>query len=197
MSEPSEPASSLDTTVDLLARVRAGDVPAREQLVRRFLPILRRWAHSRLPSHARDLSDTDDLVQVTLTRVLSHVGNFEPRREGAFLAYLRKALLNVLRNEVRRSVVSRPGHDSLSEELVDPGVSVIEQIMGRELLDDYESALAELPEEHKEAIILRIEFGYTHQEIADALGKPTANAARMTVTRALERLAEILRVRRA
>jgi DNA-directed RNA polymerase specialized sigma24 family protein len=39
-----------------------------------------------------------------------------------------------------------------------------------------------------EAVTLRIETGFRYNEIATALGKPSANAVRMTVTRALVRL---------
>jgi DNA-directed RNA polymerase specialized sigma24 family protein len=40
---------------------------------------------------------------------------------------------------------------------------------------------------------MRIEMGLSHQEVADALGAPSADAARMIVARALARLAEELR----
>ena len=39
------------------------------------------------------------------------------------------------------------------------------------------------------AVVARIELGYTNREIAGLLGKPTANAARMAVERAIVRLA--------
>jgi RNA polymerase sigma-70 factor (ECF subfamily) len=54
-----------EPTVALIRRVRDGDSVARDTLLKRYLPALRRWAHGRLPASARDLSDTDDLVQVT------------------------------------------------------------------------------------------------------------------------------------
>jgi len=188
-------SSELETTSDLLARVRAGDGAARERLVARYLPILRRWAHGRLPFSARGLADTDDLVQVTLLRALDRVEEFEPRREGAFLAYLRSILLNAIRYEIRRSV-RLPGGAKLGENVADPEPSPLEQAIGRDLLDSYETALATLPEDQQEAVILRVEFGFTHEEIAAATGSPSANAARMRVSRALVRLAEALDERR-
>ena len=204
MATPSQPApdpparhaSSLESTTVLLARLREGDNAAREQLVARYLPVLKRWAHGRLPGYARDLSDTDDLVQVTLIRALSRVVEFEPCREGAFLAYLRRILLNTVRNEIRRSM-RRPGHQALDESLPDPTPSGVERAIGRETLEEYEAALTSLPQEQREAVILRLEFGYAHPEIAEALGKPSADAARMTVARGLIRLMEIMGARRA
>ena len=189
------PTSALESTAALLTRIRGGDEGAREQLVARYLPILKRWAHGRLPGYARDLSETDDLVQVTLIRALSHAVEFEPRREGAFLAYLRRILLNAVRDEIRRSM-RRPSHEDLPESLPDPTPSVVERAIGRETMEKYEAALGSLPEEQQEAVILRIEFGFTHPEIASALGKPSSNAARMTVARALVRLMEAMGERR-
>src|SRR5262245_46623761 len=92
-----------DSTAVLLHRVRAGDTEARERLVARHLPLLRGWAHRRLPPGARALADTEDLVQITFIRALKQVEAFEPRHEGAFLAYLRQILLNAIRDEIRRA----------------------------------------------------------------------------------------------
>ena len=39
---------------------------------------------------------------------------------------------------------------------------------------------------------MRVELGLTYQEVADALGKPSMNAARMLISRAVLRLAEEL-----
>jgi hypothetical protein len=43
-------------------------------------------------------------------------------------------------------------------------------------------------------VILRIEMGYTHQQVAEALGKPSADAARMLVARAMVWLTEAMDV---
>lgn len=184
-------AATLETTARLLELVRSGDDGARERLVVRCLPALRRWAHGRLPSRARGMVDTDDLVQVSLLRALNQVESFVPRREGAFLAYLRRTLLNSIRDELRRTV-RRPGGEELTDAIADDAPSLVEEAIGHELVERYEAALATLEETQQEAVILRVEFGYTHQEIADAIGAPTANAARMTVSRALVRLAEAM-----
>ncbi len=103
----------LESTATLLGRVRAGDDDAREQLALRYLALLTRWAHGRVPPRARGLADTDDLVQTTLMRALNGVQQFEPRREGAFLAYLRTILLNQLRTAVQRADAGPSLHTSL------------------------------------------------------------------------------------
>jgi len=181
------PAPGLDTT-QLLASARSGDVGARDVLFSRFLPRLTAWAHRRLPPGARGLADTDDLVQVTLVRALNRLTQFEPRREGAFLAYLRTILLNVVREEIRRS---RPlaRREEIHDGIAADSRSQLEQVIGTELLERYEQGLAEMTDEQREAIVMRLEFGYSHAEIAEALGRPSANAARMFVARAIADLA--------
>jgi len=182
------PPATQENTGILLGRIRAGDRRAREALFARYLPVLKRWAHQRLPSHSRDMRDTDDLVQDTLIRAFGRLDTFEHRGEGAFLAYLRQILLNAIRDEVR-SAVARPRREPLEESVPQPGPSVIEEVIGRERLERFERALLALEPKLREAIILRIEFGFSHQQVAEAIGKPTADAARMTVSRALVQLA--------
>ena len=185
------PPPNLESTATLLQLVRHGDRPARERLAARYLQVLRRLAHGRLPLRARDLVDTDDLVQVTLVRALDHVEEFEPRHEGAFLAYMRRILLNQIRDEIRR-VARRPARSELEGDLPALDRSPLEEAIGRETVERYEAILDQLKEEQREAIILRLELGFTYQQIAEALGRDSPNAVRMMVTRALVRLGEQL-----
>ncbi len=187
----SSPDGDSETTASLLARVREGDAAARDRLVVRYLATLRRWAHGRLPRWARDVADTDDLVQNTLLRALDQVRSFEPRREGAFLSYLRRILLNQVKDEIRR-VTRRPDRDELTEGVPDPQASPLVEAIGAEALERYEAALAMLTEEQQQAVVLRIELGYTHEQVAEALGSPSVDAARMLVARGLVRLTEAM-----
>jgi RNA polymerase sigma-70 factor (ECF subfamily) len=188
---PDVPAPGEETTAALLSRVRSGDRTARDDLARRYLPKLRAWARGQVPPGARDLEDTDDLVQVTLLNALDKVEGFEPRREGAFLAYLRRALRNRIRDALRRT--SRRGS---KEEVVDhipsSAPSPLEEAIGAERLRAYEIALDRLPESQREAVVLRVELGFTYPEMAAALGSPSPDAARMMAVRGLARLAEIM-----
>jgi RNA polymerase sigma factor (sigma-70 family) len=180
-----------ETTALLLERVRGGDEAARERLAARYLPMLRRWAHGRLPAATRDLTDTDDLVQVTLLRVLKQVGRFEYGGAGSFLAYLRSTLLNLLRNEIRR--VARHGETTELDDanLLDETASPLEQAIGRERLERYESALEALPPRARELVIMRLEFDMTYEDIARE-AQSTPDAVRMAIRRAVETLARTL-----
>jgi RNA polymerase sigma-70 factor (ECF subfamily) len=70
-----------------------------------------------------------------------------------------------------------------------PGATPLEEAIGREAIERYERALAMLKSPERAAIIGRVEMGYSYAALAEALGKPTADAARKTRRRALLRLA--------
>jgi RNA polymerase sigma-70 factor, ECF subfamily len=184
-SGPGDPES----TFDLIARARAGDHQALERLFARHLTPLQRWARGRLPGWARDLADTDDLVQDTLVQTFKRIEGFQPRGVGALQAYLRQAVLNRIRDELRRKG-RRPEVTNLDGLELGGGQSPLEQAIGHEAVDRYERALERLKPEEREAIIARVEMGCSYQELAEALGKPTPDAARKAAERALVRLAE-------
>jgi RNA polymerase sigma-70 factor (ECF subfamily) len=194
-SRTPSPGESLENTGTLLARARLGDDGARERLFARYLPTLRRWAHYRLPQASRDLRDTDDLVQDTLLRAFRRLDSFEHRGEGAFLAYLRQVMMNAIRDDVRRAG-ARPRQTTLDDQISDPSPSAVEEAMSRQWLAQFEDALALLDEEKRQAVILRVEFGFSHQQVAEALNKPSAEAARSVVARALASLAKTIGSRR-
>lgn len=183
--EPGSPGSrDLETTIVLLERVRRGERRATERLVRRYMPELLRWAHGRLPHYCRPLDDTQTLVLDSLESALSHLEKFEYRREGAFLSYLRTIFMNKLRDKARK-----PRQQFLPETDV-PGTDSPEDDMVRtEFWGTYDKALAALPERMREAVILRLELDWSFARIATAIHSPTANAARMYVTRGIRRLA--------
>ena len=180
-----------DSSLTLLERARAGDRAALDALVARYLPRLQRWASGRLPHWARDLADTQDLVQETLFQAFQRIETFESRGEGALQAYLRQAVLNRIRDELRRAK-RRPAKTELDSQAQGNDRSPLEEAIGQQAIERYEQALASLRPEDRELVVARIELGYTYQEMADLLQKPTANAARMAAERAIIRLAREL-----
>lgn len=179
----------LETTVELLDRMRRGDRDALDRLFERSLPALRRWARGRLPAAARGALDTQDLVQETVLSALRHLPHFESRHEGALQAYLRQAVLNRIRDEARR-VTRRPAATELTDSQPGHSASPLDIAIGREGVERYEAALQKLRPADREAIVGRLELQYEYKELAVILGKPNANAARVAVTRALARLLE-------
>jgi RNA polymerase sigma-70 factor, ECF subfamily len=187
--EPSSDRPELHSSLTLLERARAGDREALESLIARYLPRLQRWASGRLPRWARDMAETQDLVQEALFQTFKRIERFEPRGEGALHAYLRQAILNRIREELRRAK-RRPARSELDSAAEDDARSPLAAAIGQEAIDRYERALAQLRPDDRELVVARIELGYTNREIAELLDKPTPNAARMATERAVVRLAK-------
>jgi len=181
--------TGLLTSVELLRRAKGGQEEALEQLIERYLPPFRRWARHRLPSWARGVMDTDDLVQDTLLKTIQQLDKFEPRGDGALQAYLHTAMLNRVRDEMRRAQ-RRARPITLDSREPDRSPSPLEVTIGQEAYERYLTALNELEKKDRQAIIARVELGQSWEEVADALDKPSRDAARVAVTRALRRLAE-------
>jgi RNA polymerase sigma-70 factor, ECF subfamily len=181
----------LETTTWLIQRAKAGDEAARNRLFGRYVPILSRWVHQRLPRSGRDTAETADLVQLTLMRAFARLDTFESRGEGAFLGYLRHILLNAIRDETRRAAVRR-APQPVDDALPDAGPGPLERTIGRDTLERYENGLLRLTGPQREAVLLKVECGYSTAEIALAMGR-TPDAARMLVARALLDLAEFMR----
>jgi RNA polymerase sigma factor (sigma-70 family) len=184
--------STPDSTISLLERARAGDSAAIEALFTRCIPPLQRWARGRLPQWARDMADTHDVVQDAVVQTFKRIETFDARGEGALQAYLRQAVINRIRDHIRR-VGRRPVSTELDTAQEDPGPSPLEQAVGQEAVDRYEAALARLSEADRELIVASIELGYNYEQLAEATGRRSADAARKAARRALIKLAEEMR----
>jgi RNA polymerase sigma-70 factor (ECF subfamily) len=180
-----------ESSFELIERAQAGDSDALERLLERYRPRLRRWASGRLPRYARDMADTEDLVQDALIGTVKNFKAFEHRAEWALQAYMRRAVTNRIRDELRK-VQARPRRDELPGEAEATDLSPLQAAVGRETFAQYEKALEALGEAEREAVIARVELGSSYEEIAALLDKPSADAARMTVSRALTKLAQVM-----
>jgi RNA polymerase sigma factor (sigma-70 family) len=180
--------ATVESSFDLLERARTGDQAALDALLARYLPRLQRWASGRLPRWARDVADTQDLVQETLIQTFRKIEGFDNRGDGALQAYLRQAVLNRIRDELRRAG-RRVAPSELDTGLEDGGLSPLDAAIGQQAVQRYDRALEVLRPEERQLVVARVEFGFSNEELARAFDKPSANAARMALQRALLRLA--------
>lgn len=183
----------METTIDLLTRVRHGDDAAVSELMERSVPALRRWARGRIPDAARNFADTQDLVQEAFVRVLPRLTTGEADHPGALQALLRQAVADHIEDllqdpQAARTDPSFPQVAFLSESAPSP----VERVVGRDGLKRYEAALQQLSLADREAIVARIELQQSYEEVAIALDKPNADAARAAVTAALARLVDAM-----
>jgi RNA polymerase sigma-70 factor (ECF subfamily) len=183
--EPQAPATS---TLDLLARARLGDQSAWHQLYARYEGPLRRFARGRLPKTARGATDTDDMLQDATLNILRRLDRIELRFPGALLAYLRRSVHNRVIDERRRAARGNTPAP-LDDDHPDSGESPLDEALARDEMRRFREALALVSERDRRAIVMRLDDGASYEAIAEALACPTANAARITVSRALQRVA--------
>lgn len=188
-------APGVDTyekTVVLLAKSQSGNRAASEELYRRLIPRLERFAHGRIQTTLRSVTDTQEIVQDTIVRSLPRLLRFKPQHEGALMQYLKQALINRIRDISRRGRRASTLEDEHQVESRD-GSSPVERIVGEEALCRFEKALERLNEDQRTAVSLHVEMGYTLEELAAALDR-NPEAARKVLFRGLRNVAAYMQV---
>ena len=180
--------SSVESTVELTIRARAGDQVALEALCLRCLKSLTRYAAGRLPPAVRDLLDTQDVVVEAVQRGMSRLDQFEVRHPGALVAYMRTTLRNLIIDYVRERI-RQPQRVALDDQHPDKNRSPLERVLSDEQIALYDTALTRLKPRDAALVALKIEEQLSYDEIATELGLPSANAARVAARRAVLRLA--------
>ena len=134
-----------------------------------------------------NIDRADDLVQETLLRALSHIDSFEPGTN--MPAWLFTILRNLFRSEYRkrrREVEDTDG--SYAETLK----SHPEQL-GRVEFEEFRTALAKLPSDQREALILVGASGFSYEDAAGICGC-AVGTIKSRVNRARTRLADLLAI---
>ncbi len=178
-------------SIDLFRDAQRGDADALDRLLRRWTITLRRWAHGRLYRAARGIRDTQDLVQDALIQTLKHLPRLRFDNRASLLAYVKTALRNGIKNEVR-TAHRRPPHAELGATLSTGDPSPLDAAIVRDDMARYQRALARLSKDERRAVVARLEWGLTDRELAAVLRKPSVAAARMAATRAIRRLTRLM-----
>src|ERR1700686_2673547 len=138
------------------------------------IPRLRRYARAL----TRDVTRADDLVQSCLTRAIAKQHLWQPGTD--LRAWLFTILHNQHVNDVRPSV--REGVNVAVEEMA-PMLTVQSNAIAVLQLRDLESAVARLPQEQRQVILLVGLEGMAYEQVAAALQVPVG-AARSRLSRA-------------
>ena len=166
------PASYSEAEVEdvrLMQAVSSGDMTAFEQLVARHQALVAGTVARMLG----DNSEVDDVAQQVFVRVWKSAKRYVPRAKFTtwLLKITRNLVFNELRRRKRRSVVSLQ-HEAGEEEMQiedersqQPDVSLLES----ELQGAITSAIAQLPETQRMALVLRRYEELSYEEIADVL----------------------------
>ncbi|NLA51370.1 MAG: RNA polymerase sigma factor RpoE [Alcaligenaceae bacterium] len=179
----------------LVKRAQAGDKRAFEMLVtkyqRRILRLLGRILHNQ--------SDVEDVAQDTFLKAYRALPKF--RNESAFYTWLYRIAVNTARNHISSKhnqvfvsdqIESQDGETfSLLDNLTD-GETPETHMHNREIIEALQTALDELPEQLRQAIVLRELEGLSYEEISTAMDCPVGTV-RSRIFRAREAIAEQLK----
>lgn len=192
-----------EETRKLLDQIRTGDRQAFELLFRLHQPDLRRFIGLRLDPKLRARLDPSDVVQETHLDILQRLADFLERQPMPFRLWLRKTaydrLLKIRRHHVgtaRRSVEREAplplgSSVSLGRQLLAGGSTPSERFDRGEIAKRVRQAVAQLPENDRELLIMRNFDGLSNLEAACILGIEP-DAARKRHGRALLRLRQHL-----
>jgi RNA polymerase sigma factor (sigma-70 family) len=197
---------SILATTELVRAAQVGDRAALESLFARYLPRVRRIVALRMGQRLRQFVEIDDVVQDVLLDVLKGLARFEPRSEGSFRNWLARCvereIVDRLRAETRQKRgggrVRRFGDCDSSllrssifgADLESPSA----HLRASEMAEHIENALLEMPEYQRDLIVLRALCAMSYKEIAAELGISRQATVRSACSRALQMLAERLRL---
>lgn len=181
-----------ESSLGLVERAKAGDASALERLIIRYLPRLRHWTRQAFPAWARDAADTEDLVQDTVWSAVRNLPHFTMRGEHALRAYMRRAARNRVNDEIKR-VARRPRRVELSDMQLGTAAEADQAMLAREHVRRCRAALCRLSADDRKIIEFAMATGGDPADLAQLTNKPTADAARMALSRALKRLAREMR----
>jgi RNA polymerase sigma-70 factor (ECF subfamily) len=188
-----DPAGNLST---LIEAARGGCSKALGALLVACRPFLVRAAKNQLPADVREKESASDVVQKTLLDAQQGFGDFRGKTSEEFRGWMRRILHNNVLNSVRHYGAAR--RDVAREQPAGPAEPPANQptpsavAIDRERLEALERALARLPADYRQAILLHQQDGLPFAEVAARLGK-TEEAARKLWARGIERLRQEMR----
>jgi RNA polymerase sigma-70 factor (ECF subfamily) len=151
-------------TARLARRAAAGDAPALRALYRALHDDVHRFVHRRV----RERADAEDLVADVFVRLVDRLHTYDPAR-GSVRTWVLVMARNAIVDHVRRRrpmVPVEEVQDVLCASGPDPDDAIG---LARDLLD-LRRALAELPADARELLVLRYGDGLSHREIGGVLG---------------------------
>lgn len=163
----------------LVERARVNNEQAWEGLVRRYGPTLQAHAQRML----RDPHAAEDAAQEVWVRAFGALGRY--RTGTSFRAWIFTILTNLIRDHARRA--ARAPQALEAEAVAGP----VRDLGGREVTEAAERAIAALPDDQREVLLLRSVEGLSHDEIAAVTGANPATV-RWRLHRARERVAQQL-----
>jgi RNA polymerase sigma-70 factor (ECF subfamily) len=187
---------------DLLGRARAGEDGALGQLLERYRAYLMLLARLQIGRRLQGKADCGDVVQEAFLEAARHFGRFQGQTEPELAAWLRQILAGCLAHLVRRYYGTQArdirleraleGDLDQSSRAVDRGLVAVgstpsQRASRREQAVLLADALARLPDDYHEVIVLRHLEGLTFPQVAERMGRSVDSVEKLWL-RAVTRL---------
>lgn len=167
---------------DLVLRAQGGDLPAYATLVERHRASLQRYACHLLGNR----EEAEEALQDALIR--AHRALKQCAHPERFRSWLLAILVNRCRTRLARPQREAGGP---AGEAALAGAAVDHAEAGAAWREEIRRALATLPEDHREAFLLKHVEEFSYEEMAELTGA-SVPALKMRVSRACERLRSLL-----
>jgi RNA polymerase sigma-70 factor, ECF subfamily len=168
---------------DLLRRFVDGDEDAFSELMRRHEDRVFAVAY-RITG---DRSEALDATQEAFISLFKRAKSF--RGDSAFSTWLYRIGMNAAYDVIRKRRPTVEARPDLSQELGSSGVTAMEEAAG--IRSDVAGALAALPAEYREAVVMHDLGGIPYEEIA-TLTRVSLGTVKSRISRGRRRLAELL-----
>jgi RNA polymerase sigma-70 factor (ECF subfamily) len=189
----------------LVSKAARGERAALESLLESHLPRLRAYVRLHAGPAILRRESSEDIVQSVCREALQSMDRMEYLGEAQFRGWLYTATVRKISKRYAFWRASRRGdgagglapnpqiHDDGAElEAACRSISTPSgKLVSAEEIERIEAALAKLPDERREIVLLSRMLGLSHREIAERMGR-TENACRILLTRALAELAKNL-----
>ncbi len=184
-----------EDSIDLVQRIQAGDDAAWERLYLRFRDRLLLSIRCRLGASLRAKLESEDILHSMFRDALSDLQRFVPQGPSSVNHYLHTCVLNKIRSKAEHfGALKRRGEVALTDSMLAalPNAADSEpRYSDFDTFDRLERALARLPDETREVILLRLVEDVPNQDVAVSLGK-SPEAASKLYQRGLARLAVLM-----
>jgi len=204
-----KPDIELTRSFELVNRAQDGDLDAYNRIFERYYERVLHIVRIRLGPRMRGYLEAEDIVQETFIAAVNTFERFEMRRESSLINWLAKLAEHKIKEavdyhhaqkrdkrreralvHVRSAMASGSLHLDPPASILTPGDAVAEE----ELKGIMEECVAELAEDHREVILLRLYAKGSWAWVAEQMGRPTEGAARELFRRA--KIALVSRVAR-
>jgi len=173
-----------------IAQAAQGNAEALAALLYEHHDDLQRFVGQRIPPALRPMIEPDDLLQMVFVDAFRGIEGFRPKSDRAFYRWLEVIAENRLTDTIRSQAAKKRGGDlqrvgnaprnsrsaarALLDDLTGGVATPSRQVARGEGIAAMQARIAMLPDDYREAIVLRHLEGLSREEVAKRMGRTVA-----------------------